>query len=105
MAWVYLVIAGMLEVIWAYSMQQSFGFSRPIPSLITLFTMAASFWLLAIAMRTIPLGTAYAIWTGIGAIGAFIVGIIFLAEAINIMRTCAVALILSGLILLKLSSH
>ena len=88
----------------ASSMKLSHGFTRPIPSLITLATMAASFWLLAMAMRTIPLGTAYTVWTGIGSIGAFIVGIIMLAEPINATRIFAVALIVSGLILLKLSS-
>ncbi|WP_226663443.1 DMT family transporter [Microbulbifer aggregans] len=103
-AWIYLVIAGALEVIWAFSMKQSHGFTRLVPSLITLVTMLGSFWLLAIAMRTIPLGTAYTIWTGIGAIGAFIVGIIFLAEPVNAMRIAAAILIVSGLVLMKLSS-
>ncbi len=104
MSWAYLLFAGLLEVVWASSMKLSHGFTRPIPSLITLATMAASFWLLAMAMRTIPLGTAYTVWTGIGSIGAFIVGIIMLAEPINATRIFAVALIVSGLILLKLSS-
>jgi quaternary ammonium compound-resistance protein SugE len=104
MAWFYLFLAGVLEVVWAYSMNLSHGFTRPIPSLITLATMTGSFWLLAIAMRTIPLGTAYTVWTGIGSIGAFIVGILMLAEPINTTRIFAVGLILSGLILLKLSN-
>ena len=104
MSWTYLLIAGVLEVVWAYSMKLSHGFTRPIPSLITLATMTGSFWLLAIAMRTIPLGTAYTVWTGIGSIGAFIVGIMMLAEPINTPRIFAVGLILSGLILLKLSN-
>src|SRR5699024_10607623 len=80
MSWLYLLTAGALEIVWAYSMKQSEGFSRLLPTLIMLITMAGSFWLLAIAMRTIPLGTAYIIWTGIGAVGAFIVGITLLAE-------------------------
>ncbi|NCB97059.1 MAG: multidrug efflux SMR transporter [Bacteroidia bacterium] len=104
MSWAYLLFAGLLEVVWASSMKLSHGFTRPIPSLITVATMAASFWLLAMAMRTIPLGTAYTVWTGIGSIGAFIVGVIMLAEPINATRIFAVALIVSGLILLKLSS-
>ena len=104
MSWAYLLFAGLLEVVWASSMKLSHGFTRPIPSLITLATMAASFWLLAMAMRTIPLGTAYTVWTGIGSIGAFIVGVIMLAEPINATRIFAVALIVSSLILLKLSS-
>lgn len=104
MAWFYLFLAGVLEVVWAYSMKLSHGFTRPIPSLITLTTMAGSFWLLASAMRTIPLSTAYTVWTGIGSIGAFIVGIMMLAEPINTTGLFAVGLIVSGLILLKLSS-
>jgi len=102
-AWIYLFIAGILEIVWAYSMKQSDGFSRLMPSLITLAGMLGSFGLLAIAMRTIPLGTAYTIWTGIGAVGAFIVGIVWLAEPVNAMRIVAASLILSGLVLMKLS--
>ncbi|WP_373086337.1 multidrug efflux SMR transporter [Sneathiella sp.] len=104
MAWIYLLIAGVLEVVWAYSMKQSEGFSRLVPSVITLITMIGSFGLLAIAMRTIPLGTAYVIWTGIGAVGAFIVGITLLAEPVNAMRIVAASLIVSGLVLMKVSS-
>jgi len=104
MSWLYLLFAGILEVVWAYSMKLSHGFTRPIPSIITLATMAGSFWLLAAAMRTIPLGTAYTIWTGIGSVGAFLVGITMLAEPVNAMRFLAVGLIVSGLILMKISS-
>ena len=104
MPWIYLLIAGALEVVWAFSMKQSYGFTRLVPSLITLVTMLGSFWLLSIAMRSIPLGTAYTIWTGIGAIGAFLVGIVFLAEPLNATRIVAAALILTGLVLMKLSS-
>lgn len=104
MSWVYLIIAGILEVVWAYAMKQSHGFRRLTPSLITIFVMATSFWLLAVAMRSIPLGTAYIIWTGIGAIGAFLVGIILLAEPVNAMRVIAAIIIISGLVLMKLSA-
>lgn len=104
MPWFYLLVAGVLEVVWAYTMKQSHGFSRLIPSLITISAMVASFWLLAVAMRTIPLGTAYTIWTGIGAVGAFLVGIAFLAEPVSTSRIIAMILIVSGLILMKLSS-
>jgi quaternary ammonium compound-resistance protein SugE len=104
MSWLYLLFAGVLEVVWAYSMKLSHGFTRPIPSIITLVTMAGSFWLLAVAMRTIPLGTAYTIWTGIGSVGAFIVGITMLAEPVNAMRIIAAGLILAGLVLMKISS-
>lgn len=104
MPWIYLVVAGVLEIVWAFTMKQSHGFSRLTPSLITISAMAVSFWLLAISMRTIPLGTAYIIWTGIGAVGTFIVGIAFLAEPVNTLRLIAAVLIVSGLILMKLSS-
>ncbi|WP_271910804.1 DMT family transporter [Vreelandella alkaliphila] len=104
MPWFYLLVAGVLEVVWAYTMKQSHGFSRLIPSLITISAMVASFWLLAVAMRTIPLGTAYTIWTGIGAVGAFLVGIAFLAEPVSTSRIIAMILIVSGLVLMKLSS-
>ncbi|WP_370259597.1 multidrug efflux SMR transporter [Idiomarina sp.] len=85
MSWIYLILAGFLEIVWAFSMKQSAGFTRLTPSIITIVAMMASFWLLAIAMRSIPLGTAYVIWTGIGAIGALIVGIVFLSEAVTPM--------------------
>ena len=104
MPWVYFFIAGFLEIVWAFTMKQSHGFTRLVPSLVTLVAMVASFGLLAIAMRSIPLGTAYTIWTGIGAVGAFLVGVIFLAEPINSMRIIAALLIVSGLLLMKLSS-
>lgn len=104
MAWIYLIIAGVLEVVWAYAMKQSHGFSRLVPSIITIVTMLGSFWLLAIAMRTIPLGTAYPVWTGIGAVGAFLAGVILLAEPVNAMRIIAAVLIVSGLVLMKVAS-
>ncbi|MGI0153872.1 quaternary ammonium compound efflux SMR transporter SugE [Pseudidiomarina sp. WS423] len=104
MPWIYLLIAGVLEIVWAYTMKQSHGFSRLMPSVITIVAMVASFGLLAVAMRTIPLGTAYTIWTGIGAVGAFLVGIAFLGEPVNAARIIAAILIVSGLILMKLSS-
>ena len=104
MAWIYLLAAGVLEIVWAFAMKQSDGFSKLTPSIITLVTMIASFWLLSLAMRTLPLGTAYTIWTGIGAVGAFVVGIVFLGEQVSPMRIGAAVLIVSGLVLMKLSS-
>ncbi len=104
MAWIYLAVAGVLEIVWAYFMKESDGFSRLTPTLITLTAMIGSFWLLALAMRVLPLGTAYTIWTGIGAIGAFIVGITVLGESITPLRLTAAVLIVSGLILMKISS-
>lgn len=104
MAWIYLLAAGVLEIVWALAMKQSEGFSKLTPSIITLVTMIASFWLLSLAMRTLPLGTAYTIWTGIGAVGAFVIGITFLGETVSAMRIAAALLIVSGLVLMKLSS-
>jgi len=104
MAWIYLTIAGLLEVVWAYSMKKSEGFTLLGPSLITLAAMVASFGLLALAMRSLPLGTAYTIWTGIGAVGAFVLGITALGEAVTPMRLIAAALIVAGLVLMKLSN-
>lgn len=104
MAWVFLTLAGILEVVWAYSMKQSEGFTRLIPSLITLVAMLASFSLLSVAMRTLPLGSAYTIWTGIGAVGAFVVGIIWLGEGVSLLRIVAALLILGGIVLMKLSA-
>ena len=105
MAWIFFLVAGGLEVVWAYFMKESDGFSRLWPSVITIVAMIASFGLLSAAMRTLPLGTAYTIWTGIGAVGAFIVGIVFLGEQISAMRIAAAVLIVSGLVMMKLASH
>ena len=104
MAWVYLLIAGVLEVVWAFTMKQSHGFTNFKYSAITIVAMIASFGLLSVAMRTLPLGTAYTIWTGIGAVGAFVVGVLALGEALTPMRVVAAVLIVSGLVLMKLSS-
>lgn len=105
MAWVYLGIAGLLEVVWAFSMKQSDGFTRLTPSIVTIIAMIASFALLSISMKTLPLGTAYTVWTGIGAVGAFLVGIAVLGESISPMRVLAAALIVGGLVLMKLSTR
>ena len=105
MAWAILILAGIFEVIWAYSMKMSEGFTRLTPSVVTIVFMILSVVLLSISMRTLPLGTAYTIWTGIGAIGSFVVGIIILNEPITAMRMIAAVLIVSGLVLMKLSSN
>ena len=104
MAWISLLIAGLLEVVWAFSMKQSAGFTKLMPSVVTAVAMVASFALLAFSMRQLPLGTAYTIWTGIGAVGAFIAGVAFLGEPLTPMRVAAAVLIVSGLVLMKLSS-
>ncbi|MCF2495422.1 DMT family transporter [Dyadobacter chenhuakuii] len=103
MSWIYLIAAGLLEVVWAYFMKQSEGFTRLIPTSITIVAMIASFALLAMAMRTLPLSTAYTVWTGIGAVGAFIVGTFLLGEPANAMRITAALFITAGLVLMKLS--
>lgn len=104
MAWIYLFVAGALEVVWAFCMKQSAGFTKPIPTSITLVAMIASVVLLAIAMRTLPLGTSYMVWTGIGAVGAFIVGISVLGEPVTLARVAGAVLIVSGLVTMKLAS-
>lgn len=104
MAWLILIIAGLFEVAWASAMKQSDGVTRPWPSLITIGAMLASVGLLAWAMRVLPLGTAYMVWTGIGAIGAFCVGVLFLGESFSSMRIVAALLIVSGIALMRLSS-
>ncbi|NHC04712.1 quaternary ammonium compound efflux SMR transporter SugE [Acinetobacter sp. 187] len=104
MAWVCVVIAGFLEVLWAYCMKVSEGFTKLTPSVLTIVFMIASFALLSYAMKSLPLGTAYTVWTGIGAIGSFLVGIVFLGEPASAMRMLAAVLIISGLILMKISA-
>ncbi len=104
MAWIILIVAGLFEIVWAFTMKQSAGFTRLWPSLVTIAAMLASFGLLSVAMRSLPLGTAYTVWTGIGAIGAFVVGIAVLSETVTPMRVVAALLIVGGLVLMKLSS-
>lgn len=99
-----LLVAGIFEVIWAYSMKLSMGFTRLTPSLVTLVTMVISFALLALAMRSLPLGTAYMIWTGIGAVGAFAMGVFFLGEQLSPMRVFAAVLILAGIVLMRVAN-
>lgn len=104
MAWIYLGVAGLLEIVWAFTMKQSEGFSRLGPTLITLAAMGASFALLSLAMKTLPLGVSYMIWTGIGAVGAFVLGVMVLGEAATPLRLTAALLIVSGIVLMKLST-
>ena len=104
MAWIFLIIAGCLEVVWAFLMKQSHGFTRLWPSVGTLAFMGASFGLLSLSMKTLPLGTAYTIWTEIGAVGAFVIGVAVLGEQLSLLRVVAALMIVGGLILMKLSS-
>lgn len=101
MPWVILFLAGLLEVAWAVGLKYTEGFSRPVPSILTGLALVASVWLLALSVRTLPLGTAYAVWTGIGAVGTVIVGILKFGESASLMRITCVGLIVIGLIGLK----
>ncbi len=103
MAWIYLLIAGLLEIVWAYFMKQSAGFTRLWPSVATLAFMGVSFALLSLAMKSLPMGTAYVVWTGIGAVGAFVVGVTLLGEHLSPLRVLAAVLVLAGLVLFRLA--
>jgi quaternary ammonium compound-resistance protein SugE len=105
MAWVYLVIAGLLETGWAIGLKYTDGFRRPLPSILTVAGIAASMALLGLAVRTIPIGTAYAIWVGIGTVGAVILGIILFDEPRDFARMFFVALLIVSLIGLKLTTR
>ena len=104
MAWLYLIIAGVFEVIWATSLKYTEGFTKIIPSIITVAGMIISFYFLSAAVKTLPLGTAYAIWTGIGAVGAVTIGIIFFQEPKDFLRLFFVGCIVIGIIGLKVTS-
>lgn len=104
MAWVYLAIAGVFEIIWAMGLKYSQGFTKLYPSLITLGGMIISFYLLSLATKTLPIGTAYAVWTGIGALGAVILGIFLFRDPVSISRILFLCLILIGILGLKLTS-
>ena len=104
MAWTILIVAGVFETVWAYYMKLSDGFTRLGPTAATFAAMAVSIGLLGLAMKSLPLGTAYMVWTGIGALGAFVVGIAVLGEAVTVLRVAAAILIVSGIVLMKVSS-
>lgn len=104
MAWVLLGIAGLFECGWAIGLKYTEGFSKPIPSILTVAAMGVSFWLLATAMKTIPVGTAYAVWTGIGAVGVAILGMFLFNESRELLRILCLFLIVAGIVGLKLVS-
>lgn len=104
MAWLMVGLAGIFEIIWAYAMKRSDGFSKLCPSMITLIFMLLSFTLLSYAMRSLPLGTAYTVWSGIGAVGSFVVGILVLNEPMNLTRVMGVMMIVGGMILMKVTT-
>ncbi|HEX4500534.1 MAG TPA: quaternary ammonium compound efflux SMR transporter SugE [Scandinavium sp.] len=105
MSWLILVVAGLLEVVWAVGLKYTHGFTRLVPSVITAVAMIASIALLSWAMKTLPVGTAYAIWTGIGAVGAAVTGMLLLGESTSVARIFSLVLIVCGIIGLKLSAH
>lgn len=104
MAWVYLTVAGLFEIGWAIGLKYSHGFSRPVPSLLTVAAMVMSVWLLSIAMKSIPVGTAYAVWTGIGAVGVAVLGMVLFGESRELARLVCLFLIIVGILGLKLVS-
>lgn len=101
MAWILLVVAGLLEIVWAVSMKASQGFTKHHFTAITLVAALLSFWLLGLALRQLPVGTAYAVWTGIGAVGAAVLGIVLLGESLSVVRIGCIALIVVGILGLK----
>src|SRR6185436_15540832 len=104
MAWIWLTVAGLLEVVWAVGLKYTEGFTRLLPSAITAAAMIASVYCLAVAVRTIPIGTGYAVWTGIGAVGVALLGMILFDEARNVLRILCILLIIAGIAGLKLVS-
>jgi quaternary ammonium compound-resistance protein SugE len=102
MHWIYLFLAGVLEIVWAVGLKYSDGFSKPVPSVITGVALVVSMLVLALALRTIPVGTGYAIWTGIGAVGTAILGIVLFAEPATAARLGCIGLIVAGIVGLKL---
>ena len=104
MAWTYLAIAGVFEIGWAIGLKYTEGFSKPLPLLLTAVAMGLSIWLLALAMKTIPVGTAYAVWTGIGAVGVAVLGMVLFGESREFLRIACLFLIIVGILGLKLVS-
>ena len=104
MAWIYLVVAGLFECGWAIGIKYTDGFTKTVPTILTVSAMAISFWLLSIAIKTIPIGTAYAIWSGIGALGVAIFGMLIFNESKEMLRIFCLLLIVFGIIGLKLVS-
>lgn len=104
MPWIYLFIAGIFEIVWAIGLKASQGFTRPVPTVITVLGMLVSFLLLEKALRSLPVGTAYAVWTGIGAVGASVCGVIFFNESAEPLRIFFLTLIIIGIIGLRLIS-
>ena len=103
-AWALLLVAGVLEIVWALALKASEGFTRWLPSLVVVIAAAVSFWLLALAMRVLPAGTAYAVWTGIGAAGTAVLGMAVFGEAASALRLACIVLIVAGVLGLKFAA-
>lgn len=104
MAWIHLTLAGLLEIAWAVGLKYTNGFTRPWPTVWVFVTMAGSIWLLSLATRTLPIGTAYAVWTGIGVLGAGILGIVLFNEPRDVARLACMGLIVAGIVGLRLAT-
>ena len=104
MPWPLLILAGLLQIGWAIGLKYTEGFTRPLPTVLTVAAMVASLWLLGLAVRTLPVGTAYAVWVGVGAVGTAILGIVLLGESANLWRVLSLVLIVVGIIGLKLAT-
>jgi quaternary ammonium compound-resistance protein SugE len=102
--WVVLIIAGLFEIFWAIGLKYTDGFSKIIPSILTILSMIISVWLLSISLKTLPLGTAYAVWVGIGTVGTVIAGIILFNDSVNLLRIISILLIILGIIGLKITT-
>lgn len=102
-AWVLVVVAGLLETGWAIGLKYSEGFTRPIPTAVTIVGALASFWLLSLAMKDLPVGTAYAVWVGIGVVGTAVMAVVLFGEPVNSLRVAGLALVLAGILALKLA--
>ena len=104
MGWLILIVAGLFEVVWAVALKMSNGFRNVVADIAFVAGMALSVWLLSVAMKTIPMGTAYAVWTGVGAVGGFLAGIVLFGESASALRVASAALIVAGIIGLKLAT-
>ena len=104
MAWILLIVAGLFEIAWAIGLKYTDGFTRPLPTASTIAAMVISVWLLGIAMKTLPVGTAYSVWVGVGAAGTVILGIILFKEPANALRLASIALVIAGIVGLKIAT-
>ena len=104
MAWILLVVAGLLEVVWAIGLEYIDGFTKTLPTTVTIAAMIASVWLLGVAMKSLPVGTAYSVWVGVGAVGTVVLGIILFREPANAARLVSIGLIVAGIVGLKLAT-